>query len=260
MRIRAGRRALLATLTLSAGGFAGVTYADPIAPPGLTIKNGSLTLTPDETRANADGSFTYSGTDTGGTFGNGPSWGVNWSLTVNEDPFIIGALTITNFTNAPKDFNFSFLLPVLPAFSPSRMGGSVFASLLDANGDGAASLGPNASSPAIYRGQIDGGTVLPLFGALVSCNSGGGCVTTGSDSSGLPGLTLAGPGVAQDIRTLLSFTLSAGDSVTFNTNFTVEPVPLPAALPLLLLGFGTLGAGRLTGRRRSAARPALFSR
>jgi hypothetical protein len=81
-------------------------------------------------------------------------------------------------------------------------------------------------------------------------------VGTGSDSNGLPAVNLPGPGVIGDIRTLLSFSLSPGDSVTFNTNFTVEPVPLPAALPLLLLGFGTLGAGGLAGRRRSAARAA----
>jgi hypothetical protein len=69
-------------------------------------------------------------------------------------------------------------------------------------------------------------------------------------------VTLPGPGVVNDIRTLLSFSLSPGDRVTFTTNFTVEPVPLPAALPLLLFGIGTLGAGGCAGRRRSAARPA----
>ena len=49
------------------------------------------------------------------------------------------------------------------------------------------------------------------------------------------------PAVNSAIGMFLKFSLSAGDRVTFLTNFTVEPpapVPLPASLPLLLLGLG----------------------
>jgi hypothetical protein len=55
---------------------------------------------------------------------------------------------------------------------------------------------------------------------------------------------------------LLNFSLTAGDRVTFASNFTVEPpatVPLPAALPMLMLGLGTLAVRRRTRRKLRAA-------
>jgi hypothetical protein len=236
---------------------AGVAQAQQPPPPfNPTITFGRATLLPDTWQLNPDGSVRFVGADTGGTFGSGPSWGLDWDLTVKQDPFINGTITITNFTDSTKDYNFVFMLPVTPAFSPSRMGGRLTATLLDLSGDGSAFLDPLLASPGtpMYRGQIDSNTVLPLFLVNVACfGSGPGCTASGTDSNGMPGVTLPGPGVVSNIGTLLSFSLSAGDRVTFNTNFTVEPVPLPAALPMLLLGLGGFAARRLGSRRRPGA-------
>ncbi|MEJ0087409.1 MAG: VPLPA-CTERM sorting domain-containing protein [Pseudomonadota bacterium] len=204
---------------------------------------------------NADGSFQLTGSQAGGSFNGGFSWNLQWDLTVKEDPFIIGSLTLTNLATDTRSFNLTLSLPITPSFSPSLFGGSVHATLLDQNGDGSAFLGTNSMSPSIYRGTIDGVTVLSLFAGSVTCGgSGPSCGSTISFDDGLPGPTLPGPAVVSNIGTFLNFSLSGGDKVTFLTNFTVEPpaaVPLPAAAPLLILGFGVLAAAR----RRRGGKP-----
>jgi len=67
------------------------------------------------------------------------------------------------------------------------------------------------------------------------------------DDFGLPGPTIPGPAVNSAIGIFLNFSLSPGDRVTFNTNFIVEPpapVPLPAALPLMIMGLGSIALKR----------------
>jgi hypothetical protein len=243
MRSKGFRRLAGIATALYLIGSAVVTQAQT-ASPGFVLTLGNTRINSDA-RSNPDGSFTLIGTQTGGTSGSGPFWGLDWNITVNQDPFIIGSVTLTNFSAGTANFNLAFSLPVTPAFSPSRFGGSLAGTLFDANGDGTATLGTNSMSTSIYRGTIDGITVLQLFGVnnLFCFGSGPNCSATGSDSSGLPGVTLPGGPVNTSIGTLLSFSLSAGDRITFNTNFTVEPlapVPLPASLPLLLAGLGML--------------------
>lgn len=220
--------------------------------PNFTV--GSTALTGSQVTENTDGSFRLTGTQQGGNFNGGAVWSFAWDLTVNQDPMIAGSLSLTNLTNTTRSFSVSLMLPVTPAFSPSLFGGSLSATLVDLNGDLSASLAPSSASASIYRGAIDGVTVLSLFAANLTCTgSSAGCSASGSDDFGLPGPTLAGPGVTNSIATLLNFTLSPGDRVTFNSNFTVEPpaaVPLPAALPLLVMSLGGLAAAR---RRKSRA-------
>lgn len=232
------KRWLCGALALYCIGSTTVTHAQNAPLPFTPVFTvGSVALENDSVVANADGSFTVIGNQQGGSFNGGAVWDLSWNLTLNQDPSIVGSLTLTNLTTTTRNFNLSFVLPVLPAFSPSVFGGSIDASLVDANASGAASLAPIAVSPSIYRGQIDGGTVLSLFALNLTCaGSSPGCTANSSEDTGLPALTSNGPGVFNTISTLLNFSLSAGDRVTFNTNFTVEPVPLPAALPLLLGG------------------------
>lgn len=236
-------RAVLISTAVAFAGFLGEARADtlPFVP---TLSIGTTTVTNDAVVANTDGSFTVSGQEQGGGTVASPVWDLQWDLTIKQDPFIVGSLTLTNLTSTTKNFAIAFNLPVIPAFTQSVFGGSVSATLID-TGSGAAQLGPNtAASPAIYRGTIDGIPMLWLLGASLGCSGGAGCTASTVESDGLPGPTLPGPGVLANIGTLLNFSLSAGDKVTFLTNFTVEPVPLPAALPMLLLGLGSLGVAR----------------
>lgn len=225
-------------------GSAVVAQAQTPLPFTPTMTVGGTPLVNQQVLANADGSYTVSGAQQGGGSAGAPVWGLNWNLTLNQDPSILGSLTLTNLTNTTRNFNLAFSLPVLSAFSPSLIGGSIDATLFDANGNGSAAMAPIAISPSIYRGTIDGITVLSLFAANLACSgSSPGCSASGSEIFGLPGPTEPGPAVNSAIGMFLNFSLSAGDRATFLTNFTVEPpapVPLPASLPLLLLGLGAL--------------------
>jgi hypothetical protein len=214
--------------------------------PVLTI--GNTALINDNVIANADGSFTVLGNQQGGLVNGQPIWDLTWDLTLNQDPSISGSLVLTNLTTTTRNFNMAFSLPVTPAFSPSLFGGFITATVTDANGNLTASMTPIAISPSIYRGTIDGTTVLSLLGASITCTGTlAGCSATSTDDLGVPGPTLAGPAVNSAIGIFLNFSLSAGDRVAFNTNFVVEPppsVPLPAALPLLLSGLGAMAIRR----------------
>jgi len=255
MRANGFRHFLARVVGLSFIGSAAVVQAqDAELPfvPVLTI--GSTALVNDEVFANSDGSFSLLGNQQGGSVNGQPVWDLSWNLVMNQDPSIGGSLTLTNLTTTTRNFNLQFLLPITPVFSPSLFGGTISATLLDFNGDLSASLAPVAVSPSIFRGTIDGATVLSLLAANVSCfGSSAGCTAIGTDDFGLPGArpTLAGPAVNSAIGIFLNFSLSAGDRVTINTNFMVEPppaVPVPAALPLLMSGLGAM----LLRRRRLA--------
>ena len=228
-------------------GSAGVAQAQnaPL-PTGTVLQIGSTNLVAGSVVLNADGSLSLVGQQ------QGSSWDLAWDLTLNQDPSIAGTLTLRNLTTTTRNFNLLFQLPVTPAFSPSVFGGSISATAYDDSGDSILALTPNSSTPSIYRGQIDGSTVLSLFAASLQClASAPHCSAGGTESDGLPGPTNPGPGVASSIALLLNFTLTPGDRAVFDVNFTVEPtapVPLPAALPLLLAGVGALGA--LRRRRR----------
>lgn len=242
-------RILAGAATLYFIGSAVVAQAQTTLPFTPTMTAGNTPLVNQQVLANADGSYTVSGIQQGGGTASAPVWGLSWNLTLNQDPSIIGTLTLTNLTSTTRNFNLAFSLPILSAFSPSQYGGSIDATLFDANGNGSAAMAPIAISPSIYRGTIDGITVLSLLGASMSCSgSGPGCTASTSDIFGLPGPTEPGPAVNSAIGMFLNFSLTAGDRVSFLTNFTVEPpaapVPLPASLPLLLLGLGALARKR----------------
>ena len=218
---------------------------DPVLQIGTTdVGNGAVV-------SNPDGSFTLTGTQSGGA--PSPTWQLDWALTVDYDPFINGSVSITNLSNTSRNFSVLVNLPVT-AFTPSLYGGSITATVVDLNGDHTATVAPSTAadaSPGIYQGLIDSSTVLHLFGIALNCTGvSAGCSATSSDQDGLPGGTIPGPGVASSISTILKFNLSAGDKVTFDTNFTVVPVaevPLPASVWLLLGGLGALGV--LTRKR-----------
>ena len=231
-------------------GMYGTARADAGGPPATTTNpwlkiNNGTDLIDASSSPNPDHSFTF---DSSSTLAG--QYSVGWDLRVNPDPFIDGTITLTNLSASAKDFTINLGLFVSPAFSPSKMGGSINASLSDLNGSGSATFKPVTSvSNPIFQGKIDTNTVLQLLAASLSC-AGVNCTATGSDQDGLPGLTLAGPAVNSSLGTLLTFNLSGGDQIALNTHFEVAPVPLPASLPLLSSVLG-MGMGALRRKRKS---------
>jgi hypothetical protein len=260
VNVRSGRIVGVASLLLLAA--TGVAQAEQVdARYGSPVfKFGSLTLPNDQPSPNADGSFTFAGNAGGESSG----WELDWNLTVDYDPSINGSVTLTNFGTSAHNYVVMLDLPV-SGFSPSVFGGSLTATVFDANGDSVASVAPSTdsnASPGIYQGTIDGSTVLDLFGAVSCSGSGPHCSATLTTDDGLPGPTIAGPAVNGHIGTVLMFSLSAGDRVSFNTNFTVEaasPVPLPASGWMLLAALGGMGY-LVVSRRRSVTTPLSFAR
>jgi hypothetical protein len=240
---RAGVGSLLITA-------AGMTHAGQVGstsePP--TFQFGSTSIASDQVVDNGEGSFTMSGSDGSAAVG----WVLDWNISINYDPFISGSITLTNLTSSARNYSILLDLPV-GAFGPASVyGGSLTATVFDDNGDSTASIGRSTASnasPGIYQGTIDGHAVLNQFGSTLACTSSGPyCSASMTDSDGLPGLTNIGPAVHDHIGTILTFALSAGDRVVFDTNFTVNaapaPVPVPAGAWLLLSAVGALVARR----------------
>ena len=246
MKLLSWRTAGIASLLIAAtaathAAEVNATFYAPVFQIGTTnISNG----TDDHVFENPDGSFTLVGTESGGTGDRG--WQLDWDFTIDYDPFINGALTLTNL-GSTRNFVLNVEVPVVPPITGATLfGGSITATVFDDNHNGIATLTRSTAadaSPGIYQSFIDNSPVLNLFAVTpLECSGTVNCQTTFSDQDGLPGPTNPGPGVTQKIRTVLMFSLSAGDRVTFNTNFTVipTPVPLPASAWTLLVALGCL--------------------
>lgn len=189
---------------------------------------------------NGDGTFTYMGTDNVAMDGGmTPLWDYSWNLTADADPLIGGSFTITNVTSMTQTFDLIFSVPVSPSFTNGFMTGSLSGSYVDADNSGGATLNLNS-----WDGLIDGTSQMNLFAFGGSC-VGAGCSVTISEVSEGPTL-YTGP-VSSTIGIHMNFSLSAGDSATFNTQFEVNPVPVPAAV--WLFGSGLLGLLGLARRK-----------
>ena len=161
-----------------------------------------------------------------------------YNVTMNYDPFISASVDVVNNTLATQSYTLIFTLPLGPPVAPgSRMGGSTQGGLTDANFNGIGTLSTAGPGTALYKGQIDGIDVLPLFPDVTTINVpfAGGSASQ-STSAGLPGPTIPGPNAFTSIGIKHQFTLTPGDRATFTSFFVVQPVPEPASLSLLGLG------------------------
>ena len=169
-----------------------------------------------------------------------PVWDYSWNLTADPDPFIAGTFTVTNTSGTDQTFDITFGLSVSPIFTDGYMTGSLSGSYFDADGDGSAAL-----NLTLWEGLIDGLSEmsLPVFEGTCSSSPPGGCIGTIDDI--LQGPTLYTGDVNDTIGIHMTFDLSAGDKVTFNTLFEIVPVPVPAAVWLFASGLlGLVGIAR----------------
>jgi len=168
-----------------------------------------------------------------------------WDLTLDSDPLVTGAFSVTNLLGFSQFFQFQTAVPSTIAVPIGGvMKGSSSVTVADANGDAAASLSSLAGT-AVYQGRIEGVTLADVPGAALfnpfslTVNS-----IVGSDSrtAGFSGSTPVPVGIGKLVALRHSFLLSAGDSATVNSTFYV--VPEPAGVALFLVGCLALGGMR----------------
>lgn len=191
----------------------------------------------------SDGSFQLSDA-------NSP--GENWTLndldvSGNVDPFTNLNYAVTNNGAATLLFTVSVTLPISSQGPTTLHGGSMGATLTDANFNGVATVATSAGVP-LYRGQIDGATVLSIYPDPYSQSVAfaGQSVNVPALNPGLPGPTLPSGPATSTIGIINQFTLTAGDTFSGNSFFVVEAVPEPNTLGLAAAAVSAL----LFARRR----------
>ena len=163
---------------------------------------------------------------------------------MDSDPFVSNNFTITNTTGSTQTYSVSASIGVTPAIPNGLMRGSIGYTLTNQVGSSATL---STSGTSIYTATIDGNVASTLWGTGTSFTTGSS--TGGGIDFGYPTRLPAPESTDSTIGIIIQFSLSAGDSVAFTSNFDVTPVPVPAAL--WLFGSGLLGLAGVA-RRKSA--------
>jgi hypothetical protein len=250
-RIRPASSHLVASSVAAAAclAFAQLSFASALTVPsgdvvvtvtGLNPETQQLRVATFRANVNPDGAFDIS---------NETSPGTNWSLTDldisgNVDPFTSLNYAITNNAAVTLLFTVSVTLPISAQGPTTLHGGSMGATLTDANNNGSATVSTVSGMP-FYRGQIDGATVLSIYPDPYSLGVAfaGQSIQVPALNPGLPGPTLPSGAALNTIGIINQFSLSPGDIIAGNSFFTVVSVPEPSTLALLALSFIAL-AGR----------------
>ncbi len=168
----------------------------------------------------------------------------NWSLSMDSDPFVTNNFTITNNTTSTQIYTVGTTIGITPAIPNGLMQGSIGFSLTDNNGNSATLATSGAS---IYKGMIDGYVARTLWDSPTSFTAPFAS-TSSSTNFGFPVREVAPVSINTDIGITIMFSLTAGDSVSFTSNFDVIPaIPVPAAA--WLFGSGLLGMLGMARRR-----------
>jgi hypothetical protein len=176
-------------------------------------------------------------------------WTLTWDCIVNDDPFVVATINVTNNAASTQNFSNYMSLPIAGTYDPTLMNGSVSAGLVN---NGAFSTGASlaANADPIYQAFIDPGANPPASSASRTMWNPGFSLNA---NPGTPSLAAndafageIGPGAFSSIALKLQFDLSAGDTATVTGIFQIAEVPGPGALALFA-AFGVLTGGR---RRR----------
>lgn len=153
--------------------------------------------------------------------------------------------TFFNSSSSSRTYTYYQYATVAGGAGASIMSGSVTATVTDLNGNGAV-LGAVGSLP-IYTATVNDVSVRTLWQPFSNFNVGQ-FLSQATTPGAFAGEVIPGGSTSSDalLGIILKFTLSAGDSVSFASTFTVNSVPAPGALALLAVS-GATGAGR---RRR----------
>lgn len=201
------------------------------------------------TLSNNPDDYEYVPNDDGGGFVFGESetsgWSAQWHVGDEGTGFetgstsVFGNFSFTNTTGQTQTFTITVQSPLLqPLPGQTEISGSISGSVLDSGGDpGALVAAP--SGGAIYNALVDGNAVQTLMDDPFSQTApAGGTNTIGPQSfSGEQGPF----GAFNTAAIQHTFTLSAGDSVTFSSSFHI--IPAPGALAAFALA-GVLGKRR----------------
>lgn len=159
---------------------------------------------------------------------------------------VIFNYVVTNTSNSVQTFTIFGTLDVAPIAGPTVMSGSITGTVTDLNGNGAEVTSDPFGVDSIYTAIVDGVDEVRYLMTDFSFDAAGPFLSgTGGPQAFA---NEAGPvgGVATKIGIRLEFTLSAGDSASFTSIFTIETIPAPAGMAVL--GLGVVGLGR---RRRN---------
>jgi len=141
----------------------------------------------------------------------------DWSITVDSDPLVTNNFAITNTSSSTQTFTIGTTISVLPAIPNGLMRGSIGLSVTDNNNDGATL---STSGQSIYTAFIDGTGARTLWDSPTSFSpSFNGSTISDNINFGFPTRELAPESIDSTIGITITFSLTAGDSASFTSNF-----------------------------------------
>ncbi len=233
------------TLLLSAAA-ALVSLSASTAVGGIGLPSGfEITAGPGDgnwAASNNPDDFEVTNTDLGAQvtgFSETDSWTAEWnSIVYSTNPSVTTSFSFTNTTLVDQEFTVTVTSPIAPIGGNTIMQGTIGGSLVDNPGNDPGATLAAPSGGAIYTALIDGNAVQTLHDDPFSFS------VPDVTADSIPGAgfsNVAGPPAFTSIGIQHTFFLSAGDSVTFSSAFTV--IPTPATLAVLGLA-GIFGSRR----------------
>lgn len=242
---------VLAASLLWAGSAGALSTTAPTGSLALSLSVGGVEVwapvvagTPDP----ADGPYAYDWADgqwQSATHGVKITW---QDVEGDIDPGVNGVWAITNNSAITQIYTLTVILPILPVAPSSLMFGSSTISVADANFSGSATLASVGGFPG-YEGLIDLAAVpaAALFTAPYSLVAPPGGTIGDTETFGVFPGSVPGPAALTSIGIRHTFSLTAGDTATFNSTFHIVPIPEPGTL--VLIGAGLAGLGLLRRQR-----------